>query len=76
MLEITEKILASIYGKNRMTRDEINKLPYLKTTSDYGIEISLYMLEKDGYVILSHDMKTDKVSSVGIKYLARKGYLE
>lgn len=58
-----------------MTRDEINKLPYLKTTSDYGIEISLYMLEKDRYVILSHDMKTYKVSSVGIKYLARKGYL-
>ena len=76
MLEITEKILASIYGKNRMTRDEINKLPYLKTTSDYGIEISLYMLEKDRYVILSHDMKTYKVSSVGIRYLARKGYLE
>ena len=75
MLEITEKILASIYGKNRMTRDEINKLPYLKTTSDYGIEISLYMLEKDGYVILSHGMKAYKVSSVGIKYLARKGYL-
>lgn len=75
MLEITEKILASIYSKNRMTRDEINKLPYLKTTSDYGIEISLYMLEKDGYVILSHDMNTYKVSSVGIKYLARKGYL-
>lgn len=75
MLEINEKILASIYGKNRMTRDEINKLPYLKTTSDYGIEISLYMLEKDGYVILSHGMKTYKVSSVGIKYLARKGYL-
>ena len=75
MLEINEKILASIYGKNRMTRDEINKLPYLKTTSDYGIEISLYMLEKDEYVILSHDMKTYKVSSVGIKYLARKGYL-
>lgn len=75
MLEITEKILASIYGKNRMTRDEINKLPYLKTISDYGIEISLYMLENDGYVILSHDMKTYKVSSVGIKYLARKGYL-
>ena len=75
MLEISEKIIASIYGKNRMTRDEINKLPYLKTTSDYGIEISLYMLEKDGYAILSHDMKTYKVSSVGIKYLARKGYL-
>ena len=75
MLEITEKILASIYGKNRMTRDAINKLPYLKTTSDYGTDISLYMLEKDGYVILSHDMKTYKVSSVGIKYLAMKGYL-
>ena len=75
MLEATEKILASISAKKKMTREEIDNLPYLKTTSDYGIEISLYMLEKDGYVILSHDMKTYKVSSVGIKYLARKGYL-
>ena len=75
MLEATEKILASISAKKKMTREEINNLPYLKTISEYGIEISLYMLEKDGYVILSHDMKTYKVSSVGIKYLARKGYL-
>lgn len=76
MLEVTEKILASIYGNKSMTRDEINKLPYLKTISDYGVEISLYMLENDGYVILSHDMKTYKPSSIGKQYLARKGYIE
>lgn len=75
MLEATEKILASISAKKKMTREEIDNLPYLKTISEYGIEISLYMLEKLGYVILSDDMETYKASSVGIKYLTRKGYL-
>ena len=58
-----------------MTREEIDNLPYLKTISEYGIEISLYLLEKLGYVRISDDMETYKASSVGIKYLARRGYL-
>lgn len=50
MLDVTEKILASISAKKKMTREEIDNLSYLKTISEYGIEISLYLLEKLGYV--------------------------
>lgn len=74
MLEATEKILASISAKKRMTREEIDNLHYLKTISEYGIEISLYLLEKLGYVRISEDMNTFKITSLGMKYLDRHGY--
>lgn len=57
-----------------MTREEIDNLPYLKTISEYGIEISLYLLEKLGYVRISEDMNTFKITSLGMKYLERHGY--
>ena len=75
MLEATEKILASISAKKKMTREEIDNLPYLKTISEYGIEISLYLLDKLGYVRISEDMNTFKITSLGMKYIARRGYL-
>ena len=74
MLEATEKILASISAKKKMTREEIDNLPYLKTISKYGIEISLYLLEKLGYIRISEDMNTFKITSLGMKYLDRHGY--
>lgn len=74
MLEATEKILASISAKKKMTREEIYNLPYLKTISEYGIEISLYLLEKLGYIRISEDMNTFKITSLGMKYLDRHGY--
>lgn len=57
-----------------MTREEIDNLPYLKTISEYGIEISLYLLEKLGYVRISEDMNTFKITSLGMKYIERHGY--
>lgn len=57
-----------------MTREEIDNLPYLKTISEYGIEISLYLLEKLGYIRISEDMNTFKITSLGMKYLDRHGY--
>ena len=75
MLEATEKILASISAKKKMTREEIDNLPYLKTISEYGIEISLYLLEKLGYIRISEDMNTFKITSLGMKYIDRRGYL-
>lgn len=74
MLEATEKILASISEKKKMTREEIDNLPYLKTISEYGIEISLYLLEKLGYIRISEDMNTFKITSLGMKYIERHGY--
>jgi len=50
MLEITEKILASIHA-TPMTYSEISKLPYLKTISNYGISFSIETLLKDGYIV-------------------------
>lgn len=57
-----------------MTREEIDNLPYLKTISEYGIEISLYLLEKLGYVRISEDMNTFKITSLGMKYIEIHGY--
>ena len=50
MLEVTEKILASINAMP-MTYGEISALPYLKTISDYGISYSIERLIKDDYII-------------------------
>jgi hypothetical protein len=50
MLEVTEKILASIYA-TPMTYSEISDLPYLKTISDYGISFSIETLIKRDYII-------------------------
>lgn len=74
MLEVIEKILASISVKKSMTRKEIDNLPYLKTISEYGIEMSLYRLEKLGYVRISEDMNNFKVTSLGRKYLDSHDY--
>ena len=63
MLEITEKILASIYA-TPMTYSEISDLPYLKTISDYGISFSIETLLKDGFikekVIDRHPFRTEE----------------
>lgn len=50
MLEITEKILASIYA-TPMTYSEISDLPYLKTISHYGIDFSIETLIKRDFII-------------------------
>lgn len=50
MLEITEKILASIHA-TPMTYSEISDLPYLKTISHYGIDFSIETLIKKDYII-------------------------
>jgi hypothetical protein len=50
MLEVTEKILASIYS-TPMTYGEISELPYLKTISEYGISFSIHLLIKKDYII-------------------------
>lgn len=50
MLEITEKILASIHA-TPMTYSEISALPYLKTISEYGISFSIELLIKKDYII-------------------------
>ena len=50
MLEITEKILASIHA-TPMAYSEISDLPYLKTISHYGIDFSIETLIKKDYII-------------------------
>ena len=63
MLEITEKILASIYV-TPMTYSEINDLLYIKTISSYGISFSFETLLKDGFikekVIDRHPFRTEE----------------
>lgn len=76
MLEVTEMILASISAKKKMTREEIDNLPYLKNISDYGIEFSLYVLSNDGYIYESAYSDTYRISKVGNDYLREHGYLE
>lgn len=80
MLEITEKILASIYA-TPMTYSEISDLPYLKTISDYGISFSIETLLKDGFikekVIDRHPFRTEEYRKkygevIKVKYLATK----
>ena len=80
MLEITEKILASIYA-TPMTYSEISDLPYLKTISDYGISFSIETLLKDGFikekVIDRHPFRTEEYRKkygevVRVKYRATK----
>ena len=50
MLEVTEKILASIHAVP-MSYNEISALPYLKTISDYGISFSVEVLLKDDFIV-------------------------
>jgi hypothetical protein len=50
MLEVTEMILASINAIS-MKREEIDKLPYLKTISDFGIDFSIETLLKKGFIV-------------------------
>jgi DNA-binding HxlR family transcriptional regulator len=80
MLEITEKILASIYA-TPMTYSEISDLPYLKTISDYGISFSIETLLKDGFikekVIDRHPFRTEEYRKkygevIKVKYRATK----
>ena len=80
MLEVTEKILASIYA-TPMTYSEISDLPYLKTISDYGISFSIETLLKDGFikekVIDRHPFRTEEYRKkygevIKVKYLATK----
>lgn len=87
MLEVTEMILASINALP-MKREEIDKLPYLKTISDYGIEFSLDTLIKEGYIVEKiidrHSYRTEEYRRkygevVRYKYRATKkgrAYLE
>ena len=84
MLEITEKILASINAKP-MKKGEIYELPYLKTISDYGIEWSLSELVRKGFVKETCYAKNPKhsflefkykVNKSGVQYLSEHGYLD
>lgn len=80
MLEITEKILASIYA-TPMTYSEISDLQYLKTISSYGINFSIETLLKDGFikekVIDRHPFRTEEYRKkygevIKVKYRATK----
>lgn len=87
MLEVTEKILASIHA-TPMSYGEISILPYLKTISDYGISYSIDVLIKDNYIIekFTKPLKKYRVGEVvktiyrctkkGEKYLIEHGYLQ
>ena len=87
MLEVTEKILASINAMP-MTYGEISALPYLKTISDYGISYSIERLIKDDYVIekFKKPLRKCRVGEVvrtvyrctkkGERYLIEHGYLQ
>jgi hypothetical protein len=87
MLEVTEKILASIHAMP-MSYGEISALPYLKTISDYGISYSIERLIKDDYIIekFTKPLKKCKVGEVvrtayrctkkGERYLIEHGYLQ
>ena len=87
MLEVTEKILASINAMP-MTYGEVENLPYLKTISHYGIDYSIELLIRKDYinekVVDRHKFRTEEYRKkygefVRIKYYAtRKGrkYLE
>ena len=84
MLEVTEMILASINALP-MKREEIDKLPYLKTISDYGIEFSVDTLIKKGYIVEKvidrHSYRTEeyrrkyRATKKGRAYLEEHGYL-
>ena len=80
MLEVTEKILASIHAVP-MSYDEISALPYLKTISDYGISFSIEVLLKDDFIVEKvvdrHPFRTKEYREkygevVKIKYRATK----
>ena len=87
MLEVTEKILASIHAVP-MSYGEISALPYLKTISDYGISYSIERLIKDDYIIekFKKPLRKCKVGEFvktvyrctkkGERYLIEHGYLE
>ncbi len=84
MLEVTEKILASIYAMP-MSYGEIEQLPYLKTISYYGISFSIEMLIKKNFIIEKVARKKYRYGSIvktryrctkkGEKYLIEHGYL-
>ena len=80
MLEVTEKILASIHAVP-MSYNEISALPYLKTISDYGISFSVEVLLKDDFIVEKvvdrHPFRTKEYREkygevVKIKYRATK----
>lgn len=87
MLEVTEKILASIHAVP-MSYGEISVLPYLKTISDYGISYSIERLIKDDYIIekFKKPLRKCRVGEVvrtvyrctkkGERYLIEHGYLQ
>ena len=87
MLEVTQKILASIHA-TPMSYGEISALPYLKTISDYGISYSIERLIKDDYIIekFKKPLKKCRVGEVvrtvyhctkkGERYLIEHGYLQ
>ena len=87
MLEVTEKILASIHAVP-MSYGEISALPYLKTISDYGISYSIERLIKDDYIIekFKKPLRKCRVGEVvrtvyrctkkGERYLIEHGYFQ
>lgn len=87
MLEVTEKILASIHAVP-MSYGEISALPYLKTISDYGISYSIERLIKDDYIIekFKKPLRKCRVGEVvrtvyrctkkGERYLIEHGHLQ
>ena len=87
MLEVTEKILASIHAVP-MSYGEISALPYLKTISDYGISYSIERWIKDDYIIekFKKPLRKCRVGEVvrtvyrctkkGERYLIEHGYFQ
>ena len=85
MLEVTEKILASIHDMP-MSYGEIGALSYLKTISEYGISYSIERLIKEDYIIEKIHKKKYRYGEVvktvyrctkkGERYLIEHGYLE
>lgn len=70
MLEVTEKILASIHAMP-MSYGEIGALPYLKTISEYGISYSIERLIKEDYIIEKiHKKSIDMVKQLELFIVA------
>jgi len=85
MLEVTEKILASIHAMP-MSYGEVEQLPYLKTISHYGIGFSIETLIKKDFIIEKVMRKKYRYGNIvktryrctkkGEKYLIEHGYLD
>lgn len=84
MLEITEKILASIHAIP-MSYNEVSELPYLKYISNFGISYSIETLIKKNFIVEKINRQRRRYGTVvmskyhatknGEKYLIEHGYI-